>query len=118
MLGYHTNPPWKETPPSGSRHPTRSRHPPGSRHPQPPRADTPLEADTPQKKTPPREADSDIRSMSGRYASYWNAFLLLHIIITRHKFENHSKCTLHQYIQKFDFFEQKCIPEMLFFYTP
>ena len=25
---------------------------------------------------PPREADSGIRSMSGRYASYWNAFLL------------------------------------------
>ena len=24
---------------------------------------------------PPREADSGIRSMSGRYASYWNAFL-------------------------------------------
>ena len=26
---------------------------------------------------PPREADSSIRSTSGRYASYWNAFLLL-----------------------------------------
>ena len=25
---------------------------------------------------PPREADSSIRSTSGRYASYWNAFLL------------------------------------------
>ena len=37
--------------------------PPGSRH--PPGADT-----------PPREADSGIRSISGRYASYWNAFLL------------------------------------------
>ena len=29
----------------------------------------------PQKHTPPREADYGIRSMSGRYASYWNAFL-------------------------------------------
>ena len=26
---------------------------------------------------PPREADCSIRSTSGRYASYWNAFLLL-----------------------------------------
>ena len=26
---------------------------------------------------PPREADSRIRSTSGRYASYWNAFLLV-----------------------------------------
>ena len=37
--------------------------PPESRH--PPGADNP----------PPREADSGIWSMSGRYASYWNAFL-------------------------------------------
>ena len=62
-------------------------HPPGSRH--LPRADTPPEqtpppgADTHTPPThpwsrhtsPPREADSGIRSMSGRYASYWNAFL-------------------------------------------
>ena len=27
-------------------------------------------------RTPPPEADSSIRSTSGRYASYWNAFLL------------------------------------------
>ena len=25
--------------------------------------------------------DTEIRSMSGRYASYWNAFLLSHIIV-------------------------------------
>ena len=30
--------------------------------------------------TPPREADSSIRSTSGRYASYWNAFLLFYHI--------------------------------------
>ena len=35
----------------------------------------PLEADPPSSKHPPREADSGIRSISGRYASYWNAFL-------------------------------------------
>ena len=46
MLGYHPT-----TPPAGSS------HPPGSRYP------------------PPPGANSSIRSMSGRYASYWNAFL-------------------------------------------
>ena len=51
-------PPWEQTPradPPGSRHP-QSRHPPRSRH--------------------PPKADSSIRSMSDRYASYCNAFLL------------------------------------------
>ena len=58
----------------------------------PPGADT-HPADTPQEQTPPppsrhtppREADSGIRSMSGRYASYWNAFLfLLHDFFSLH----------------------------------
>ena len=49
-----------------------SRHPPGQT---PPRADIPLEQ-TPPEQTPPQEADCSIRPMSGRYASYWNAFLL------------------------------------------
>ena len=53
MLGYH--PPWEQTPPE----------------PDPPGADTPLKT-----RLPP-EADSSIRSTSGRYASYWNAFLLI-----------------------------------------
>ena len=73
MLGYHTPP--EQTPPQSS-------HPPGADT--PPRADTPqdqipLGANTlPQSRhPPPREADSGIRSMSGRYASYWNAFFLL-----------------------------------------
>ena len=39
-----------------------TRHPPG--------ADTP-----PGSRHLPREADSSIRSTSGRYPSYWNAFL-------------------------------------------
>ena len=77
-------------------YPTRSRHPPEQtpweetppleqtpREQTPPRADTP-QADTPEQtpteQTPrsghtPQEADSSIRSTSGRYASYWNAFL-------------------------------------------
>ena len=85
-------PPWEQTPPQEhmpprSRHPPWSRNPPGadtppgaytpwSRHPhppgsRPPRADT----HTPEQ-TPPPGADCSIRSTSGRYASYWNAFLL------------------------------------------
>ena len=41
----------------------------------PPQADIALGAD-PGSRHPPREADSGIiRSTSGRYASYWNAFL-------------------------------------------
>ena len=74
----------RENPP-GSRHPPgappeqtppRSRHPPGaprSRH--PPREQTPPVSRPPPEQTPPPEADCSIRSMSGQYASYWNAFL-------------------------------------------
>ena len=67
-------PPRADTSP-GSRHPPQeqmqtplcSRHPPGSR---PPWKQTfSQEADT------PPEADSSIRSTSGRYTTYWNAFL-------------------------------------------
>ena len=75
MLGYTPPPqeqeqtppmeadtPWRQTPP-GADTPPRSRHPPG--------ADTP----PPRSRPPPGAADSSIRSTSGRYASYWNAFL-------------------------------------------
>ena len=49
--------------------------PPGSRH-TPPGADTtPPGPDPPEQTPPPPGADSSIRSTSGRYASYWNAFL-------------------------------------------
>ena len=65
MLGY----PPKADPP-------RTRHPPpGTRLPwsRQPLDQTPPSGPDP----PPREADSSIRSTSGRYASYWNAFVLL-----------------------------------------
>ena len=58
--------PTGEQTPLGSR-PPRSRHPTGE---QTPRSRHPLGADT------PSGADSSIQSMSGRYTSYWNAFLL------------------------------------------
>ena len=88
---------WEQTPP-GSRHLPGSRYPPGaatpkaytpqSRHPPrrrhhppeqtPPRADTPRTRHSPRADTPPQKANSSIRSMSGRYTSYWNAFLFKH----------------------------------------
>ena len=60
-------------------------YPPPRTRQTPPGADTPPlppdQADPPRPDRPPTpspgEADSSIRSMSGRYASFWNAFLLL-----------------------------------------
>ena len=66
MLGY----PPGSTPPRGPDIPP-NHAPPGTRPP-PDQTPTPPGADTP----PPQEADCSIRSTSGRYASYWNAFLL------------------------------------------
>ena len=73
----HITPPGHDTPPP----------PPGPDTPPPPGPGAPR-PDTPQARPPrtrppppPREADSGIRSStSGRYASYWNAFLLQDII--------------------------------------
>ena len=84
--GADTTPPQEQTPtPQEQTPPNQTRHPPGA---DPPGAATPTS--TPPKQTPhrnrhtppprsrhPREADSSIRSMSGQYASYWNAFLFL-----------------------------------------
>ena len=90
MLGYHTHPPGADPPP-------RSRHSPGTDPPKqtpprsrhstweqtPPRVDTPWEqtlpgADTPRADTPWHRACWNIRSMRGRYASYynWNLFMI------------------------------------------
>ena len=80
------NPPSRETPSGPGRHtpPQDQADPPAGRAPweNPPGRETPQDqADTPRDQTPlagrpPREEDCSIRSMSGRYASYWNAFLL------------------------------------------
>ena len=56
-------------PPQPGRHPPDQADPPQTRQTPPDQADTP---------PPRREEDCSIRSMSGRYASYWNAFLLYH----------------------------------------
>ena len=72
MLGFQTPPPGADPPPGpGTPPPDQAHHPPRPGIP-PPQADTPPGPGTP----PPKEADASIRSMSGRYASYWNAFLL------------------------------------------
>ena len=68
---WDARPPQEQTPP-------QTRHPPNqtplwTRH---PREQTPPFPPN-QAPLPPREADARIRSMSYRYPSYWNAFLLL-----------------------------------------
>ena len=63
------NPPGRENPPRPGRPPrTRENPPPGRENP-------------PGPGRPPREADSRIRSTSGRYTSYWNAFLLVFLCV-------------------------------------
>ena len=81
-LGAYT-PPWEQTPPQKQTPPQEADTPPRGRH--------PLGADTPH---PPSEAGSGIRSMSGRYASYWNAFLF--DITCKH---NYIGPTLEQYVE-------------------
>ena len=89
MLGCQTPPPGtRQTPPGPGRPPPPrnqadtppgpGRHPPGTRQTTPPRTrQTPPTPPGPGRHPhPPDQADSSIRSTSGRYASYWNAFLL------------------------------------------
>ena len=61
---------WDAIPPPAWRAPPGWRTPPGWKT-------APPGWRTPPDEEPPPEADSSIRSTSGRYASYWNAFLLL-----------------------------------------
>ena len=73
-------PPLDQADPPGTRQtPPRTRQTPPRTRQTPPRdqADPPGTRQTPPRtrQTPPREADSSIRSTSGRYASYWNAYL-------------------------------------------
>ena len=64
-------------PPRSGRHPPQGpgRHPPRIRQ-TPPQDQADLPPPGPGRPPPLGEADSSIRSTSGRYASYWNAFLL------------------------------------------
>ena len=74
MLGCHTPHPPDGEPPS-----PRDGEPPQMEN--PPRMENLPQWRTPPRwRPPPREADSSIRSTSGRYASYWNAFLYICVI--------------------------------------
>ena len=72
------DPPWQGDPPWTREEPPRTRQtPPAGRTP-------------PEQADPPQEEDCSIRSMSGRYASYWNAFLFAfgdHCVDMRDKHE-------------------------------
>ena len=82
-------PPRLRTPPDyvspGTTYPPGTMYPPGLHTPWttyppdyiPPRTTYPPDYIPPRTTYPPQAADSSIRSTSGRYASYWNAFLLL-----------------------------------------
>ena len=75
----HTHNPPEQTP--QTTHTPWSRHTPQDHTPPAPGADTPRTRPT----HPPSEADSGIRSTSGRYASYWNAFLFQLILSSQIK---------------------------------
>ena len=66
-----------DAPPPRSRSPLDQADPPGPGRPPWDQADPPKPGRPPQTRQTPREAHSSIRSTSSRYASYWNAFLLL-----------------------------------------
>ena len=81
--------------PPGQTYALGQTHPPGQT---PPRSDTPWVRHPPGLSTPPgtkytplglkytpQEADSGMRSTSGRYVSYWNAFLF-HYVFKRKRF--------------------------------
>ena len=63
-------PPWDQAPPEQT--PQTGQTPPGTRHPSLEQTPPP-----PQSRPPRSSACWEIRSTSGRYASYWNAILLL-----------------------------------------
>ena len=79
------NPPGRQTPLGpGRENPPR----PGRENPHPPdQADPPRPGRPPQdlagRTPPPREEDCSIRSMSSRYASYWNAFLFDYVHVAK-----------------------------------
>ena len=73
------NPPWQGDPPGPGRPSPGPDRPPGRENPPRDQADPPGPGRPPwqgEPPSPPPEEDCSIQSMSGRYASYWNAFLL------------------------------------------
>ena len=64
--------------------------PPGNQTPPGPDPPGPDRQKPPRDQTPPGAADSGIRSMSGWYASYWNAFLFFLISLKFFSFSGRS----------------------------
>ena len=79
-------PPWAGTPQAGT--PLEAGAPPGQVHPQ---AGTSRWAGTPLGGTTRSSACWEIRATSGRYASYWNAFLLIYKIVAKYIDHNGNK---------------------------
>ena len=70
----------RQTPPGPRRTPPDQADPPGPRRTPPDQGEPPGPGRPPPgPRRPPREEDCSIRSMSGWYASYWNAFLLFNM---------------------------------------
>ena len=98
------DPPRRENPPPGdqadtpgTRQTPPGRTPPGPGRPPWDQADPPGRTPPWKGEPPPREEDCSIWSMSGRYASYWNAFLFLFIMDDEHYSslpltDNHDNC--------------------------
>ena len=80
------NPPDREEPPGQGEPPPNQVDPPGPGRPPGTRENPPPGRENPPGPgRPPREADSRIRSTSGRYTSYWNAFLLVFLCVLLYK---------------------------------
>ena len=74
----HKRPP-RHTTPQTHHHSLWTHHPLWTSHPLPLNTPRPLDTPPPLDTSPPtRAVDAGIRSTSGRYASYWNAFLCSH----------------------------------------
>ena len=74
-----THPPWDQADPPSRENPPTRQNPPGTSQTPPHRRTSPGRENPPPPagagRPPRREEDCSMRSMSGRYASYWNAFL-------------------------------------------
>ena len=111
-------PPPKEAPQEGDPQeggPPKKETPPRRR---PPKKETPQEEAPPRRRHPPKEEDSGIRSMSGRYASYWNAFLLKRFSTSSVKCWTANFCDLASYGPDIIMHQlkslNKCIQEFIF----
>ena len=85
-------PPWTGRTPPGRENPPGREEPPLDRENPSGPGRPPQVGRTPHiREEPPPEADSRIQSTSGRYASYWNAFLFSNSFLSKNRNVGHSK---------------------------